>query len=155
MDKRGNEQNLWQHNQDRFTAEQRREWASKAGKASAAARRKLKSQREILRQILSLKCDDDEARSALRALGLDETFANAANLAVLRRAVRGDVDALRYVRDTIGEKPADTMTLGLLDKPVKSLELSGLSDAELEALADRTEDEGPEPKALPEVPIEG
>ena len=135
---RGNYDNLVQNRST--TPEQRREWASKAGKASAAKRYQHKRQQEILKDLLRIECDDEEACEALRALGLDETFANAANLQVMRRAMRGDVEALRYIRDTIGEKPTESMQLGVLSTPVKALDMTKLSDAELQALADRTDD---------------
>jgi hypothetical protein len=121
------------------TPEQRREWASKAGKASAAKRYQHKRQQEILKDLLRIECDDEEACAALKELGLDETFANAANLSVMRRALKGDVEALRYIRDTIGEKPTEAMQLGVYNTPVKALDLTKLSDAELEALADRVD----------------
>lgn len=119
------------------TPEQRHENAVRAGRALAEKRKQYVLQREVLKTILCLECDDGEAVERLSALGLDNTFANAANLAVMRKAVRGDVDALRYIRDTIGEKPADTTQLALLDKPVGAQDLTKLSDAELEVLADR------------------
>lgn len=139
---RGNYQNLVQNRST--TPEQRREWASKAGKASAVARYKHKLQKDILKDIMSLKCDEEEAVNALKALGLDESFANAANLAVLRRAVHGDVESLRYIRDTIGEKPRDGLEIGNLDgKPLATIDMSKLTDDELKAMiaARRAEEE--------------
>ena len=135
----GNPEHLVQNNPDRYTPEQRREWASKAGKASAAKRYQKKLQRDILKDMLSAECDDDAAVEQLKALGLDTSFANAANLAVLRRAVKGDVECMRYIRDTIGEKPTEAMQLGVYNTPVKALDLTKLSDQELEALADRAD----------------
>lgn len=130
---RGNYENLVQNRST--TPEQRREWASKAGKASAAKRYQHKLQKDILKDILSLECDDQEAVNALKALGLDESFANAANLAVLRRAVKGDVESLRYIRDTIGEKPRDGLEIGNLDgKPLATIDMSTMTDDELRAL---------------------
>lgn len=120
-----------------LTPEERSRRASIAGKASVESRRRIKSQREILRHILAIGCDDEEACEALKALGLEPDFANAANLAVLRKAVRGDVEALRYIRDTIGEKPTEQTQLSVLNQPVKALDMTKLSDAELQALADR------------------
>ena len=134
---RGNYNNLVQNRST--TPEQRREWASKAGKASAAKRYQHKRQQEILKDLLSIQCDDDTACEALRALGLDETFANAANLSVMRRALKGDVECMRYIRDTIGEKPTESMQLGVFNTPVKALDMTKLSDAELQALADRVD----------------
>jgi hypothetical protein len=122
-----------------LTPEQRRENARRAGIASAASRKQCKLQREILKDIMSLDCDDEEAALACKALGLDASFANAANLAVIRRAVRGDVECMRYIRDTMGEKPTESMQLGVFNTPVKALDMTKLSDAELEALADRAD----------------
>lgn len=122
-----------------FTSEQRREWAVAGGKASAVKRYQKQLQRDILKDMLSAECDDDVAVEQLKALGLDASFANAANLAVLRRAVKGDVECMRYIRDTIGEKPTESMRLGVYNTPVKALDLTKLSDQELEALADRTD----------------
>ena len=123
------------------TPEQLHENARQAGLASAAQRKKYKRQGEILRQILTLPCDDPTAVEQLQELGLDPDFANAANLAVIRKALRGDVEAMRYVRDTLGEKPADTTRLDVLSKPVGAQDLTQLSDAELEMLADIAEEE--------------
>lgn len=124
-----------------LTPEQRRENARKAGLASAEKARQHRLQRDILKDIMSLDCDDEEAALACKALGLDASFANAANLAVIRRAVRGDVECMRYIRDTMGEKPTESMQLGVFNTPVKALDMTKLSDAELEALADRTDEE--------------
>ena len=129
---------LFQYNS---TPEQRIENARKAGLANGEKQRRRALQREILQNILSLTCDDETAVNALQALGLTPDFANAANLAVMRKAVRGDVEALKYIRDTIGEKPADVTQLNLLDKPVGAQDLTQLSDEELEYLADRADDE--------------
>lgn len=118
-----------------LTPEQRVEHARKAGLASAAKRYQHRLQKDILKDILSLECDDQEAVNALKALGLDESFANAANLAVLRRAVKGDVESLRYIRDTIGEKPRDGLEIGNLDgKPLATIDMSTMTDDELRAL---------------------
>ena len=122
-----------------LTKEQRSENARRAGIASAASAKKRRLQRDILNQMLTLQCDDEQAAAALQALGLDPTFANAANLSVLRRAVHGDVECLRYIRDTIGEKPTESFQMGIQSTPVKALDMTKLSDAELEALADRAD----------------
>lgn len=123
--------------QERLTPEQRSENARRAGLASAAKRYQHRLQRDVLTDMLAAQCNDEEICEALRALGLDASFANAANLSVLRKAMRGDVECLRYIRDTIGEKPTESMQLGVFNTPVKALDMTKLTDAELEALADR------------------
>ena len=126
-----------------LTPEERSEHARKAGLASAKKRYQHRLQKDILKDILSLECDDTEAVNALKALGLDESFANAANLAVLRRAVKGDVESLRYIRDTIGEKPRDGLEIGNLDgKPLATIDMSTMTDDELRALIASRRDAG-------------
>ena len=75
------------------------------------------------------------------SLGIEPSIANAVNLAVLKRAQLGDIEAARYVRDTIGEKPTETTALQISNQPIRAMDLTQLSDAELEALADRADEE--------------
>ena len=51
------------------------------------------------------------------------------------KARKGDVESLRYLRDTIGEKPRDGLEIGNLDgKPLATIDMSTLTDDELRAL---------------------
>ena len=72
------------------------------GKALQATFEQRRSIKEILEQ-LSRKAADIER------LGLEEgtTTLEAANYAAIQRAIRGDIKALEYIRDTLGEKPVD------------------------------------------------
>ena len=45
------------------------------------------------------------------------------------------------MRDTIGEKPTETTALQISNQPIRAMDLTQLSDAELEALADRADEE--------------
>lgn len=128
--------NLYQYT---HSPEEVRENCLKAGLATREMWKRRKLQREILGELMTLKCDDKEAVAALEALGLPPDFATAANLAIVRRALKGEVEAMKYIRDTLGEKPADVTQLNLLDRPVAAQDLSQLSDAELEVLADRAD----------------
>ena len=98
---------------------------------------------ETMREVLSCKLDDDELVQKLKALGLDDSFGAGIALMQARRALNGDTEAARFCRDTAGDKPTEALTLALTDKPVKAMDLTQLSDEELEALADRV-DEGQE-----------
>lgn len=81
-----------------LTPSERRKKASKAGKRSGEVRQQRKSLREALQAMLDGKYDVDgktlEGRDALA-------------LALIQRAVTGDVSAFNSIRDTIGEKPTD------------------------------------------------
>lgn len=138
---KGTPENLVQ-NRD-YSPEQRRAWAQKAGLASGEARRRRKSSMEIMREVLSCKLDDDELVQKLKALGLDDSFGAGIALMQARRALMGDTEASRFCRDTAGDKATESMILSVTDKPVRSMDLTQLSDEELEALADRV-DEGQE-----------
>lgn len=118
------------------TEENQREIRQKGGLKSGAVRRLKKQQREILREILTLEVTEDEGRKLLIARGLAPDVANGINLAVARKALTGDVEATRYIRDTIGEKPREGIEIGNLDDtPLEYIDLSKLSDDELKAMA--------------------
>ena len=121
-----------------LTAEQRKANAAKASAASAQARRAHRLFREIIKDILAAPLSsEEEAYEALLAMGIsDPKQEDAIMLATARKALTGDVEAVRFLRDTAGEKPTESFNVGVSGKPIKSLDLSGLSDEELEALAD-------------------
>lgn len=109
-----NEQNLVR-NEDR-TPKQRRENARKAGKASAAKRRERMAMQGMAQIVLDMPCevgDLDEIRDIAFEQFPDAnlTVGQAAVLAVAKKAKRGDVAALTFLRDTAGEKPADKVEM--------------------------------------------
>ena len=120
---------------DQRSEEKQREIRSMGGKASQAKQKRRKTQAEIIRQIMELKLTPEEGADKLEALGLDPTWATDANVAVMQKARRGDVESLRYLRDTIGEKPRDGLEIGNLDgQPLSTIDLSTLSDEQLRAM---------------------
>jgi len=125
-----------------LSAEERVESAKRAAAASVKARAKHRLFKDILKDILALPIDnEDVAFAQLEKLGLTANHENAMMLASAKRAMLGDIEAARFVRDTVGEKPTEAMQLAITDKPIKSLDLTGLSDEELEALADQPDEE--------------
>lgn len=125
-----------------LSPEERSEQAKRAAAASAKARAQHRLFKDILKDILALPISSEEdAYQQLKALGLKANHENAMMLASAKRAILGDIEAARFVRDTVGEKPTEAMQLAVTDKPVKALDLSTVSDAELEALADQADGE--------------
>lgn len=117
------------------TPEEQRAFHVAGGKASQAKQKRRKTQAEIIRQIMDLTLTPEEGADKLEALGLDPTWATDANVAVMQKARRGDVESLRYLRDTIGEKPRDGLEIGNLDgQPLSTIDLSSLSDEQLQAM---------------------
>lgn len=141
--------NLVQNRAERSTPEERRESAVRAGLASGQARRQRRLLRETLSGLLRTPVDDPTAAATLEAAGLPADLQGGMIYAVLRRAQTGDVEAARFIRDTLGEKPTESFNLSVSQKPVQSMDLSQLSDEELVRLADGLDDD--ETPALPSM----
>ena len=134
--------NLPRMRPDEYTPEQVHEMSMKGVRASAEARKKHIQQRDLLQRLMQTRIiDDPEAEAILKELGMPLTYGAKMALMTLQRACTGDIEAARYVRDTSGEKPADRTELAVSQTPVQALDLTKLTDAELEALADRALDE--------------
>lgn len=118
------------------TAEEQRAITVAGGRASGEARRRYRTMRESLRLLLGLNVTDEAKAEALKALGLDPTYQNAIQLSMASKALDGDVEAARFVRDTSGEKPAQAVDMSVTDKPFESLDLKALSDEDLAKIAD-------------------
>lgn len=95
-----NEDNLIPFNE--LTEEKQREIARKGGIASGEARRRKKTLKEEL--IALLETNDNN---------------NKISIAILNKALNGDIQAFTTIRDTIGEKPVDKVEA---DVGVKRLE---------------------------------
>ena len=117
------------------TTEERREICSKGGKASVAANRRRKNTQEIVRMILDREITEAEGAERLEALGLPTTWSTKAHVAVMQRAEAGDVEAMRYLRDSAGDKPRDALEVGNLDgQPLATVDLSTMTDEQLRAM---------------------
>lgn len=99
---RGNTGNLIKNEQ--LTPEERRNNASKAGKASVKARQKKKLLKEALE--VCLECEYEDKDGGKKASGT-EAMARVA----VKAAVQGDWKAWELVRDTIGQKPVERVAV--------------------------------------------
>ena len=116
--------------------EELREQTRKGGIASGESRRKRKTFRESLLTILAMPVDDPKVKAMLEELGLDPSFQTAIDLAQAKVAAKGDTDAARFIRDTIGEKPREELEIGgLADRPIQTIDMSKLTDDQLRQLA--------------------
>ena len=120
--------------------ERRNEIYSKAGKAAQEKSRRHRAMREVLKELMTLDVTDERMHELLTQLGLQPTNDNAVSLAQILNAVKGETEAARFVRDTLGEKPTENYNLSTAGKPIKALDLSGMTDEELEALADSVDE---------------
>lgn len=87
-----------------LTPEERRERARKAGKQSAKVRRAKKTMREAAQMILDLKAPQNIAEQ-LKKMGIkseDCVNQTAILIGIMQKALKGDVRAAEFFRDTIG-----------------------------------------------------
>lgn len=87
-----NEQNL--KPQNKRTKSEQREIAKKGGKASGEARRE---RQQLKEELMSLLSDGDTQEKIC--------------LALVKQALRGNIKAFEIIRDTIGEKPAESIEI--------------------------------------------
>lgn len=116
-----------------LTAEEKHEFHSKGGTESAKRKRARRTFAETLRAVLASEYPVEEGRERLQAMGLDGTWMDLLSQAQVDRAAKGDTEAFRAVRDTIGENPrqgVDVTTSG----PVAGMDLTQLSDDQLRAM---------------------
>ena len=94
------------------TAEEAREKGAKGGRASAEARRRKKTMREVYESLRTLEvvpCHTEALQEMLQEKLPTVTVDEAIMLAMIAKAERGDVQAAQFIRDTAGEKPTDVI----------------------------------------------
>lgn len=108
-----NDQNLIKPKRDQ-TPEQRRAAASKAGKAAAKKRREKKQLQEIAKTVLHMPFEGTDAElDELEGMSFEDypdrklTVSEISVLKVAKKAMKGDIAALQFLRDTAGEKPVE------------------------------------------------
>lgn len=107
-----NEENLIP--MDQRSQSEAREWGKKGGKASGASRRRKKAMRQAASMLLGMEVPTDGSlsetlKNRLAAFGYsgdDTTFQDVLLASVLLEALKGDVRAAEFMRDTAGESPA-------------------------------------------------
>lgn len=96
-----------------MSPEERKDFQSRGGKASAAARHSRKLMGDELKAILNLPVKkgniEDEFDSLMDAAGKNVSAQTAMVLAMVRQAMKGNERAFALIRDTIGEKPVEMM----------------------------------------------
>lgn len=96
-------ENIKDYGFDKRTAEERRELARKAGKASGEVRRRKADFRRTLNMLLTAKIDSQEWTPILNALGLDSTLESAVNMAMIKEALDGNVKAYEAIAKYSGQ----------------------------------------------------
>lgn len=115
-----NEQNLIPasaENGYKLTAEDQ----SKGGKASVEARRRKKEMRDRLEMLLSMPIKDgkgadiEKIKNFASLKGKNITVEDAILIAIAQKALKGDIQAGTFIRDTVGEKPTENQNIKIVD----------------------------------------
>lgn len=105
--------------QSERTKSEQRKIAQKGGIASGKARREKKLMRETFDMLLSMPLKNgklvnvEEIRSFAALKGKNISVQEAIMIAQIQKAMKGDTRAAEYVRDTIGQKPVDSVDMNM------------------------------------------
>lgn len=114
-----NEQNLIPNS--KRTPSEVRENARKGGIKSGETRRRKKEMRERLEILLSMPLKDgkgadvEKIKSFGAIKGKNITVEDAILIAITQKALKGDIQAGTFLRDTVGEKPTDKQEVNIID----------------------------------------
>lgn len=97
-------ENIKNYGFDKRTADERRELAIKAGKASGEARRKKANFRKTLNALLTAEINNEEWRPILEAMGVECTLESALNMAMIKAGLAGDVKAYEAIARYSGQE---------------------------------------------------
>lgn len=101
-----NEQNLVPYRFNKRSANEARENGRKGGKKSGEVRRQKKTMKETMKTLLSLELPESEGKENLKQLGFEQEDLNIQTgilMNQVNRALKGDLDSAKFVRDTSGE----------------------------------------------------
>ena len=88
-----------------LTPKERRNNASKAGKASVESRKKRKTERELAMKILEAAISDDDDKRELSDFGItgeEATYYALILVQLIKKALKGDIPAIKELRNIIG-----------------------------------------------------
>ena len=109
-----NNANLEKGKATQFKAgEEQAKIASKGGKASAAKRREKKTMEQSLQILLNLAVSDstltdpEDGDTFNKVKGKNLTVQDKMLVEVIKKALKGDLKAIEFLRDTSGQKPID------------------------------------------------
>ena len=100
------------------TTEEARERGRKGGQASVKAHRERKAMKETIGILLSMPLtegagtDVEQIKNLAEARGRNITVQDAIVIAMAKKAMKGDVRAGEFLRDTIGENPKNFVEVG-------------------------------------------
>lgn len=88
---------------DRRTEDEQRNIRSAGGKASGATRRRKAAMRDTMNRLLTMKVEVEGLSDILRADGGESTYEEIITMAMIEKAMRGDVKAFMAIKDVLGQ----------------------------------------------------
>lgn len=98
-----NNENLNGHGFHERTAREQREIAIAGGKASGEARRRKAAMRDTINRLFTMKVEVEGLSDILRADGGESTYEEIITMAMIEKAMRGDVKAFMAIKDVLGQ----------------------------------------------------
>lgn len=88
-----------------------REYGSKGGKASGESRRRKAAMRDTMNKLLTMQVEVEGLSDILRADGGESTYEELITMAMIEKALRGDVNAFNAIKATVGQTDKSTTDL--------------------------------------------
>ena len=114
----------------KMTPEQRREYGRKGGLTKGENYKRRRELKETLNVLLDMpvktgkKTDIEKIQAFANLKGKNITVDQAMMVCLIQKALKGDLNAIAMIRDTIGEKPSDKVEV----KDVTPVIISGEDD---------------------------
>lgn len=126
-----------------LTSAERRERASKAGKASVEARKQKKLMRELLTDMLTQPIEDVDLRATVRRFYRNDeniTWEVAITAQLMRRAAKGDMRAIEMVFEQVDGKLPNKVEGHIRTQNTSRFDLRSLPDEIVMRLADAVQE---------------
>ena len=160
-----NEENLKKGKATQFqSGEEAAKSGQKGGVASGASRRRRKAMKQAVNTLLGAGLDTSEGefleiiRPRLMALGINEedaTFQDVLLAGIMLKAMKGDVRAAEFIRDTVGENHTLAIRKQELQLRKKELQLKEEQAKKAESDADKPGADGDEERVHIYLPDNG
>ncbi len=105
------------------TTSEARERGRNGGKASGESRRRQANFRKALNLLLTTEIDSPEWTPVLQSLGLDSTLEAAVNMAMIKKALAGDVKAYEAIAKYSGQAAKTDKDMEEQDEKIKAAKL--------------------------------
>lgn len=115
------------------TREKHSEDSKRAGKRSGEVRRQRKLLKDLFKSLLATPIPQKELKEKIKEMGLsdeEKNYNTLLGMTTLNEALKGNMKAVEFIRDTIGEKPKEEITVNNFNN-----QYANLTEEELRKLA--------------------